>query len=353
MPSAYSLSLESSNPRIPAPLFYSMCDIRCTMYEVLSMNQKPETRDQKPAVIVICGPTGIGKTSAGIEAAEVFGCEIISADSMQVYKYMDIGTAKPTLEERTRVYHHMIDIIEPDEDFSAARFAALAAGIIKKLSEKNTIPFVVGGTGLYIKALTQGLFDPGKVSPDEKIRLKKEAEIHGAEVLYGRLVKFDPAAAERIHPNDTFRIIRALEIYEATGTPISEYRGKHGFSERAFNVLKIGLTMERKALYDRIEKRVDSMIEAGFIDEVRRLIGMNYSADLKSMQSIGYRHIIDYIAGRTDLDEMIRILKQDTRRFAKRQMTWFNADPEIVWVRPDQADDIKMLVKSFLKAAKQ
>jgi tRNA dimethylallyltransferase len=307
----------------------------------------------KPSIIVICGPTGIGKTSVGIESAEAFGGEIISADSMQVYKYMDIGTAKPTLEERCRVYHHMIDIIEPDEDFSAARFATLAAGIIKKVSEEKTVPFVVGGTGLYIKALTQGLFDPGKVGTDAKTRLKKEAELHGAELLYGRLKNSDPAAAERIHPNDTFRIIRALEIYEATGTPISEYRGRHRFSERAFNVLKIGLTMERKDLYDRIEKRVDSMIKNGFVDEVRRLLGMNYPADLKSMQSIGYRHILDYISGRIDLDEAIRILKRDTRRFAKRQMTWFNADPEIVWVKPDQADDIKMLVDSFLKATKQ
>jgi tRNA dimethylallyltransferase len=329
-----------------------MYDIRYTMYEALSMNRKPETRNQKPFIIVICGPTGIGKTSAGIEAAEAFGGEIISADSMQIYKYMDIGTAKPTPQERARIIHHMIDIIEPDEDFSAARFAELAAGTIKQLRGKNAVPFVVGGTGLYIKALTQGLFDPGKVSPDAKTRLKKEAEINGTEVLYSRLMKSDPAAAERIHPNDTFRIIRALEIFEATGTPISEYRDKHGFSERPFNLLKIGLTMERKALYDRIEKRVDSMIEAGFIDEVRRLIGMNYSADLKSMQSIGYRHIADYLEGRTELDEALRVLKQDTRRFAKRQMTWFNADPEIVWVKPDQINDIKILVGSFLKVTK-
>ena len=313
------------------------------------MSRKPETVNRKPSVIVICGPTGIGKTSAGIETAEAFGGEIISADSMQIYKYMDIGTAKPTLEERARIFHHMIDIVEPDEDFSAARFASLAAESIRKLSEKKITPFVVGGTGLYIKALTNGLFDPGAICTDAKIRLKKEAELHGTEFLYNRLKKSDPVAADRIHPNDTFRIIRALEIFETTGTAISEYHGKHSFSEKMFNVLKIGLTIERQALYDRIEKRVDSMIEAGFIDEVRRLIEMNYTADLKSMQSIGYRHFFDYISGRVQLDETVRILKQDTRRFAKRQMTWFNADPEIVWVKPDQVNDINLLVGSFLK----
>jgi len=314
------------------------------------MNQKPEPGNRKPSIIVICGPTGIGKTSAGIEAAEAFGGEIISADSMQIYKYMDIGTAKPTPAEREHVFHHMIDIIEPDEDFSAARFSSLAIATIRKLSEKKIPPFVVGGTGLYIKALTHGLFDPGAIRADAKIRLKKEAELHGTEFLYNRLKKSDPVAADRIHSNDTFRIIRALEIFETTGTAISEYQGKHGFSERMFNVLKIGLTIERQALYDRIEKRVDSMIEDGFIDEVRRLIEMNYTADLKSMQSIGYRHIVDYIAGRTPLDETVRILKRDTRRFAKRQMTWFNADPEIVWLKPDQVNDIKMLAGSFFKA---
>ncbi len=313
------------------------------------MNQKPETRNQKLSIIVICGPTGIGKTSAGIEAAEVFGGEIISADSMQIYKYMDIGTAKPTCEERARIFHHMIDIIEPDEDFSAARFASLAVETIRKLGEKKITPFVVGGTGLYIKALTHGLFDPGAIRTDTKIRLKKEAELHGTEFLYNRLKKSDPVAADRIHPNDTFRIIRALEIFETTGTAISEYHVKHGFSENMFNILKIGLTMDRQALYDRIEKRVDSMVEAGFIDEVRRLLDMNYPAGLKSMQSIGYRHMVDYVAGRVPLDETVRTLKQDTRRFAKRQMTWFNADPEIVWLKPDQVNDIKMLVGSFLK----
>ena len=319
-------------------------------YEVRSMNQKPETRNSKPSVIVICGPTGIGKTSAGIEAAEAFGGEIISADSMQIYKYMDIGTAKPTREERARIFHHMIDIIEPDEEFSAAKFALKANKIIESLKTRSIIPFLVGGTGLYIKALVHGLFSPGTSFAETRNRLKKEAETDGTESLYKRLLKSDREAADKIHPNDTFRIIRALEVYETTGMTISEHHKKHRFSGKRFNVLKIGITTDREDLYKRIEKRVDLMVEIGFAEEVKRLLDMNYPAGLKSMQSIGYRHMAEYVAGRIPLDETVRTLKQDTRRFAKRQMTWFNADPEIVWVKPDQTDDIKMLIGSFLKA---
>lgn len=322
-------------------------------HEAKGMNQKPETRNRKPSVIVICGPTGIGKTSAGIEAAEAFGGEIISADSMQVYKYMDIGTAKPTLEERKRIFHHMIDIIEPDEDFSAAKFALMADEIIERLRRREIIPFLVGGTGLYIKALIKGLFNPETSLDGTRSRLKKEAEKYGTESLYKRLLASDREAADKIHPNDTFRIVRALEVYETTGMTISEHHKKHAFSGNRFNVLKIGLTTERDDLYKRIEKRVDLMVEAGFAEEVKRLLDMNYTAGLKSMQSIGYRHMVEYLTGRISLDETVRILKQDTRRFAKRQMTWFNADPEIVWVKPDQANNIKILIGSFLKAAKQ
>ncbi|MBU1052506.1 MAG: tRNA (adenosine(37)-N6)-dimethylallyltransferase MiaA [Proteobacteria bacterium] len=306
--------------------------------------------DKKISIIVICGPTGIGKTAAGIKTAEIFGGEIISADSMQVYRYLDIGTAKPTKDETLRVFHHMIDIIDPDEDFSAAKFASMGIEIINSLEEENKVPFIVGGTGLYIKALVHGLFDiKPAADSDFKIHLKKQAKENGTQFLYNQLKKLDPKAADKIHPNDTFRIIRALEVFESTGISILEHQKKHGFSENRFNVLKIGLNMEREALYRRIEKRVDLMIEAGFEDEVRRLLDMNYSADLKSMQSIGYRHMIDYISGSITLDEAIRTLKQDTRRFAKRQLTWFNADPDIIWMKPDQVGDIKILAENFLK----
>lgn len=305
--------------------------------------------NKKPSIIVICGPTGIGKTSAGIETAQIFGGEIISADSMQIYKYLDIGTAKPTKQETMRVFHHMIDIIDPDEPFSAAKFASMGIEIINKLEKENKVPFIVGGTGLYIKALVHGLFDVKPAADsDFKIHLKQQAKEYGTEFLYDQLKKLDPEAANKIHPNDTFRIIRASEVFESTGISISEHQKKHGFSENRFNVLKIGLNMERETLYRQIEKRVDLMVDAGFADEVKRLLDMNYSANLKSMRSIGYRHMIDYITGRTTLDEAVRTLKQDTRRFAKRQLTWFNADSDIIWVRPDQMKDISSLVKRFL-----
>lgn len=305
--------------------------------------------NKKPSIIVICGPTGIGKTSAGIETAQIFGGEIISADSMQIYKYLDIGTAKPTKQETMRVFHHMIDIIDPDEPFSAAKFASMGIEIINKLKKENKVPFIVGGTGLYIKALVHGLFDVKPAADsDFKLHLKQRAKEYGTEFLYDQLKKVDPEAANKIHPNDTFRIIRASEVFESTGISISEHQKKHGFSENRFDVLKIGLNMERETLYRQIEKRVDLMIDAGFADEVKRLLDMNYSANLKSMRSIGYRHMIDYITGRTTLDEAVRTLKQDTRRFAKRQLTWFNADSDIIWVRPDQMKDISSLVKRFL-----
>ena len=304
---------------------------------------------EKPKIVIICGPTGIGKTSVAIDIAGAVNGEIISADSMQIYRYMDIGTAKPTVEEQSRVRHHIIDIVDPDENFDAAKFSKRAHEKIVKLCSGSIAPLVVGGTGLYIKALAHGIFDAEAVNLDIRKRLKKEAIISGTGFLHKRLTACDPDAAGRIHPNDTYRIIRALEMVEATGKTISKHHGEHRFADKRYKVLKIGLLMEREALYDRINKRVDVMIEKGLVDEVRNLLEKGYSQDLKSMQSIGYRHMVDFIKGRVLLDEAIRTLKRDTRRYAKRQMTWFNADPEIVWTKPDHAEDIILRVKDFLQ----
>lgn len=306
----------------------------------------------KPNIIVICGPTGLGKTAVSIELALDLHGEIIGADSMQIYRYMDIGTAKPTLNEQARVPYHLIDIVDPDEPFDAANFAKMAGEMIMKLHAVGIVPFVVGGTGLYIKALVHGLSHAGPAYTDIRKRLKEAELLHGSGFLYERLSKCDPEASERIHPNDTFRIIRALEVYEATGMAISQYSKDHGFENRRFNVLKIGLHIERETLYDRINQRVDAMIEAGLVDEVKMLLNKDYSEDLKSMQSIGYRHMIDFIKGRITREETVRTLKRDTRRYAKRQMTWFKADPEIVWAEPEQLDYIKEIIKNFLQAAK-
>lgn len=299
----------------------------------------------KPNVIVICGPTGIGKTVAAIRVAEVFGGRIISADSMQIYRYMDIGTAKPTPEEQARVSHDMIDIVDPDEDFDAAMFAEVARKKIAELHERQIPAIVAGGTGFYIKSLIYGLFQGVTADSDIRTRLKQEAAVRGGEFLHERLRQYDPDTAAKIHPHDVFRIVRAIEVYEITGKTLSEYHGTHQFAEEPFHVLKIGLDMEREMLYERINRRVDAMIAAGFEDEVRKLLDMGYSPELKSMQSIGYRHIAELIQGKMSYEEAVRTLKRDTRRYAKRQMTWFKADPQIVWMPPENLHEICALVK--------
>ena len=304
---------------------------------------------QKPKLIVICGPTGIGKTAAAIEIAEAFNAEIIGADSMQIYRQMDIGTAKPTADEQARVAHHMIDIIDPDTPFDAVRFADLARTAAAKLHDRGMNPLVVGGTGLYIKAFLYGMFQSDPVDTKIREHLKREADEHGTEILYQRLMQSDPITAHKLHPNDTYRILRALETFQATGKPISEYQNTHAFAEPFYEALKIGLNMERALLYERINERVDAMLAAGFVDEVKRLLDAGYTNDLKSMQSIGYRHIVDYLEGRLTLEECVRTLKRDHRRYAKRQLTWFGADDEIIWKQPNQIDDIKALVSEFLK----
>jgi tRNA dimethylallyltransferase len=304
---------------------------------------------KKPKVIVICGPTGIGKTTVGIRLAEKLGGEIISADSMQIYRYMDIGTAKPTSDEQYRVIHHMVDIVDPDEEFDAVRFAQMAREKVMQLHQKGVLPVVVGGTGLYIKALLQGLFQSNPVAPQIRERLTQEAAENGSSSLHDRLKQVDPDTAERLHPNDAYRIIRALETIESTGRSISEHHQDHGFADEPFDALKIGLQMDREKLYDRIDQRVDLMIDAGLLEEVKNLLGMGYTADLKAMQSIGYRHMAAFIEGSLPWDECIRTLKRDTRRFAKRQFTWFGADLQIQWYEPDQLNEMIGLVEGFLE----
>jgi tRNA dimethylallyltransferase len=302
----------------------------------------------KPNVVVICGPTGIGKTSVAIGLARAFRGEIISADSMQIYRHMDIGTAKPTPEEQASVPHHLIDVADPDEAFDAVRFAEMAREKIMALHQQNIPAFVAGGTGFYIKALIHGLF-PGKSSDmDIRRRLKAKLESKGADFLYQQLYACDPATAEKLHPNDTFRIIRAIEVYESTGKRMSECHHTHGFSDERFDTLKIGLHIDRETLYDRINQRSDAMIAEGLEAEVRKLLDMGYSADLRPMQSIGYRHMAEFISGHLSWEEMVRTLKRDTRRYAKRQMTWFRADTEIVWKEPGQLTDIHHLVDKHL-----
>ena len=312
-------------------------------------NMTIASNQKQPKLIIICGPTGIGKTATAIEIAEAFNGEIIGADSMQIYRYMDVGTAKPTIAEQQQVAHHMIDIIDPDEHFDAVQYAGMARAKVTHLYHQGIVPLVAGGTGLYIKSLLHGMFQSEPIDAEARGRLKKEADEHGTDFLYQRLKQCDPVTAQRLHPNDSYRIMRALETFEATGKPISQYQNTHAFSGQPFDALKIGLNMDRALLYERINERVDAMIAAGFVDEVKKLLNMGYPPALKSMQSIGYRHMVDYLEGRFTREECVRTLKRDHRRYAKRQLTWFGADDEIVWMEPGRVQDIKDLVDEFLK----
>ena len=304
---------------------------------------------EKPKIIVICGPTGIGKTTTAIRIASEIEGQIVSADSMQIYRYMNIGTAKPTPDEQRQVKHHMIDVVDPDISFDAAKYADMARKKIAELDSHGIVPHVVGGTGLYIKALLHGLYKAEPVDDTLRNRLKDEAATIGSEALHRRLSKVDPDTADKIHPNDTYRILRALETFESTGEPMSGIQQKHRFGDTPFEFINIGLSLPRETLYERIDRRVDAMIDAGLVDEVKNLLDMGYDADLKSMQAIGYRHMVAFIHGRQSWNETVRTLKRDTRRYAKRQLTWFRAGSGITWLEPSQTDILISRIKEFLE----
>ncbi|MBF0200864.1 MAG: tRNA (adenosine(37)-N6)-dimethylallyltransferase MiaA, partial [Desulfamplus sp.] len=290
----------------------------------------------KNKIIIICGPTGIGKTGFAIDLARRFNGEIIGADSMQIYKYMDIGTAKPDPEERRMAPHHLIDFLEPDQEYDAGKYMNHADVVIDNLHKNMKLPIVAGGTGFYIKALLHGLFREHTVNPNVIERLEKECLEKGPQPLHERLALMDPPSAVRIHPNDSFRVIRALEVLEVTGKTISSFQNCHGFQSLRYTALKIGLHMERSLLYERIEKRVDNMIEQGLVDEVLSLVQRGYSCNLKSMGSIGYRHICDHINNGVPWDQTLEFLKRDTRRYAKRQLTWFRSESDIIRLEPEE-----------------
>jgi tRNA dimethylallyltransferase len=305
----------------------------------------------KPGIIVICGPTGIGKTAVAMTLASRFGGEIISADSMQIYRYMDIGTAKPTPDETARVTHHMIDIVDPDAPFDAARFAEMAQACIRGLKRRRVLPFVAGGTGFYIRALIHGLCKADPPPPELRRRLQQEARRSGSLALHEQLGRLDPDAARVIHPNDTYRITRALEVVLTSGEPLSARQAAHGFGASAFRYLKFGLHMERALLNERIDRRVEVMMAVGLSREVRSLLDRGFSGSLKSMQSIGYRHMVDYLEGRLSREAAVSTMKRDTRRYAKRQMTWFMRDPEVHWTSPDDIEAMSDRILQFMAAA--
>lgn len=304
--------------------------------------------ERKPRIVAVMGPTAVGKTGLVLRLAKEFGAEIINADSMQVYRFMNIGTAKPTPAERATIPHHLLDIVTPDQDFDANRYSQLAREVTENLSRQGTPAVVAGGTGLYLKAFFYGLFPGAPADRMLRERLRREAERDGGVSLYQRLNQVDPLAAQRLHPNDLFRIIRALEVWQCSGKPISALHDEHGFREQPFFILKIGLRRRRSELHERINRRVDLMMEQGFLEEVEGLLRRGYGPHLKSMKSLGYRHMVQHLTGGVELSEVLRTMRRDTRRYAKRQMTWFRREQEVHWFHPDQVQNVTSLVRQFL-----
>ncbi len=289
-------------------------------------------------IILIAGPTGVGKTALSLDLAVRLRTEIINADSMQVYRFMDIGTAKPTAEERARVQHHLLDVVDPDKPFDAAAYAGLAHPIVRAIHVRGKIPIVVGGTGLYMKVLTRGICQGPVADPAVREMLQRELHAKGLAALHAELKASDPVLGKSLHPHDRQRIIRALEVFRATGIRLSEWQAAHQFETDQYSTIKIFLSRGRDELYDRINRRVFKMMDLGFLEEVRGLLRRGYGPELKPMQSLGYRQLARHLLEGIPLDTAIERIQRDTRHYAKRQMTWFRGDPEFRWMDADDCE---------------
>jgi tRNA dimethylallyltransferase len=314
----------------------------------------PASRVEPPAknrVGFIVGPTGTGKSQLAMEIAAALGgtVEIVNADSRQFYRGMNIGTAKPSLEDRRRTPHHLIDIRDPDDPLDAAEFAKLARDAVSSIVAGGRIPLVVGGSGLYLRVLRGGIFQGPPASLEIRTRLATLADDRGAAYLHDRLREIDPAGANRIGVNDRYRIIRALEVFELTGEPISAHQERHRFADSGgYDAITVGLEIDRKKLYETIDARFDAMITAGFVEEVRALINAGYSPEKPPLSTIGYKQIAAHLGGEMTLADAISLAKRDSRRLAKRQLTWFRREPDIVWLDPERgAQDALPLFEKF------
>ncbi len=281
--------------------------------------------------VALVGPTAVGKTALAVELAKAIGGEIVALDSMQVYRSLDIGTAKPTPEAQKEIPHHLIDVVDPWDPFTAIDYALRARQALKEIHARGRLPLVVGGSGLYLRALCGEIFNGPSGVMGIRARLTQEMKRGGAALLHARLTHLDPSVAARIHPKDAFRLIRALEIIEVTGRRVSELWEAHRQGLMRPSTLLLGLRRERTALYNRINDRVDRMVASGLVEEVDRLLKAGHPSHLKPLRSHNYRHIIAYLLGHEDLDEAVRRTKQETRHYAKRQMTWFRSENEITW----------------------
>lgn len=308
------------------------------------------SENKKKPMIILTGPTAVGKTDLSIQLAKAINGEIISADSMQVYRHMDIGSAKVTPEEMDGVPHHLIDVLEPEEEFNVVVFQKLAKEALTGIYERGHIPIIVGGTGFYIQALLYDI-DFTENDGDTAIRreLEKLAQIQGAGCLHQMLQEIDPESAAAIHQNNVKRVIRAIEFYRQTGKKISLHNEQEREKQSPYQFLYYVLDTDRKTLYERIDRRVDLMMEHGLVDEVKHLADMGCTRDMVSMQGLGYKEILDYLSGEIPLEEAVYILKRDTRHFAKRQITWFKRERDVRWLELEQfQNDRKKVLEHIL-----
>ncbi len=294
----------------------------------------------KPKLLCLLGPTAVGKTEVAIQLAQRLNAEIVSVDSRQIYRQMNIGTAKPTPDEQHAAPHHLIDCIDITQSFSVADYQSLADAAITEIQNRGKQVLLVGGAGLYFRAIVDGLFEGPAADHVFRKRLEQEASEKGVDVLHDRLRSCDPESADRIHPNNLTRVIRALEVYELTGTPMSEHQQQWHPKNQRYPFIAFGLTMPREQLYRRIEQRIDIMLANGLIAEVESLLAAGYSRDSFALQSFGYKELIAYLDRKCTYVEAVEQLKQNTRRFAKRQLTWFRKDKRIDWVDRESIPDI-------------
>lgn len=299
-------------------------------------------------LLVLSGPTASGKTALSLSLARILPLEIVNADSLQVYRGMDVGTAKPSAQERLEIPHHLIDVADPDEEYNAGRFVDEAENAIRGIRSRGRIPLVAGGTGMYIRALLRGL-DPLPSDPGIRAALARRWRDDGGAALYGELAGIDPASAKTIHPSDRVRILRALEIAAITGDPPSKLRRRWTKEGEKFRILFIALSVDRESLRRRIDARVDEMLRRGLVEEVRGLLSAGYGPELKPMNALGYRHVLSHLSGAVSLSQAVAELKRDTRRYAKRQMTWLSREPTAVWTEAEKAEATAAdLAKKFL-----
>lgn len=306
---------------------------------------EPEAKN----LLLILGPTGAGKSNTAIKLAKKFNGEIINCDSMQVYKGFDIGTDKIPFEKRENIPHHLLDIVSPSTQFTAADFAKLALKAAESILEKKKLPIITGGTGLYFKALLDGLFPEGKRDPLVRQRLQKEAQDKGIESLRKKLMEVDPSYCKKIGKNDRIRIIRALEVFTITKKPLSEHFKNTISFVKDFNIIKVGLKLERQVLYEKIEDRIDKMFERGIVMEVQNLLGEGVKEKSPPFRALGYKHILKLLNKKISLEEAVYLTKHETRHYAKRQMTWFRKMKGIKWFSPADFSSITEYVKNSIK----